>query len=152
MKIKIIFVVFTIAIVLAALFIRSFWPLFMSTSIEPLSIQQIRSAMQRVGGDTVVEREATEAIQHFRSRNSSDTSSLMNCPSIDRLAALLEGEVLGIWPDGAAGIGVPAHVRIRRGDHANYQFIYIFAAGSSPAPNTPGLEFVSKSVFLRRTG
>jgi hypothetical protein len=149
-KIIIPIVVIATAIVLVA-FLSSFGPLLKSASSEPLSIQQIRSVIQKVGGESVIEKEATEAIRRFRAVSGSAGSDLTNCPSIDKMAALMEGEVLGIW-DGVNGVDLPDHIRIRRGTHSNYQFIYILAAGSSPAPNTSDIQFVSRSVYLRNTG
>ena len=150
MKIKITFaiIIVLVAIVLT-LFCRFFGRSLSSTSSEPLSIQQIRSAIEKVGGDSVLEKEATEAIRHFREGTGSAGSEPTNCPSIDKLAALTVGEVLPI--SGFDEYGLPAHVLIRRGGHFNYQFIYILASGSSPAVKTSEIQFVSRSVYLRDT-
>lgn len=116
-----------------------------------ISVQQIQAAMEQVGGEVIVEREATEAILHLGRKNGANASDITNCPAITRMASLIGGEVVGIWPDDTGGIGIPAHVRMRRGTHTNYQFIYIFAEGSAPRTNSPMLRLVSGSVYLRDT-
>jgi hypothetical protein len=111
--------------------------------VAPLSIQQIQVAIQKSGGEKVIEKEASETLAYFGDGDSVKIfhdSDFTNCPAITNMASLLGGQVMGVWTDGADGIGVPAHVLIRLGSHFDYQFIYIFGTGSSPATNNIKIE------------
>ena len=74
-----------------------------------------------------------------------------NYPALSTMASLVRGEIVDVVPDGGAGVGVPAHVLIRRGSHFDYQFIYIFGPGSVPSTNNLKIQPVSGTVYFRNT-
>jgi hypothetical protein len=119
---------------------------------EPtLSLQQIRAAIQAVGGEKVLQKEAAEAISRFGKTDGSNGFSVTNFTSIAKMAAIVGGEVIDVTPADTDGIGVPAHVLVRRGSHFNYQFIYIFGTESPPATNNLSLELIEGATYLRNT-
>lgn len=77
--------------------------------------------------------------------------NITNCPSIIKMASLVDGEVVDVEPDGVSGIGVPAHILIRRGSHSDYQFIYVFGTGKAPVTINSKLEFINDGIYLRNT-
>ncbi|HMJ66710.1 MAG TPA: hypothetical protein VK615_15305, partial [Candidatus Binatia bacterium] len=113
-------------------------------------IPQIRAAIQTSGGNEVLEQEAAKAILSYS--NGTDSLNITNCPAITKMASLVGGQIIGVAPDGTAGVGVPAHVLIRRGSHSDYQFIYIFGTASVPATNNLKIELISGAIYLRNTG
>ncbi len=104
--------------------------------------------MQKAGGEEILGKEAAEAILRFGRNNGANSHDLTNCPAIGKMASLLGGEIVGMWPSGG---GVPAHIKIRRGGHLDYQFVYIFGTGSVPNSSSEGLIPVGGSVYLRNT-
>jgi hypothetical protein len=155
MKRKFRVIAFTLAILSCfGLFLFRHVYLLAYKSVPPLSIQQIQQAIQKAGGEKVIEKEASETLAHFGDDDSVKIfydSDFTNCPAITNMASLLGGQVMGIWTAGADGIGVPAHVLIRRGSHFDYQFIYIFGTGSVPATNNLSIELISGTIYLRNT-
>ena len=116
-------------------------------STSPLSTQQLRAAIDKAGGNEVLQTEATKAILNETANGTGTT----NCPAISTLASLVGGQILDVEPDGTAGVGVPAHVLIRRGSHFDYQFIYIFGSGSVPSTNNLKIEMITGGIYLRNT-
>lgn len=111
----------------------------------------LEAALQKVGGKDQVEREASNVLMRFGGKNMKlfDSSDLTNCPAISQTASIVGGEVLGIWPDGADGINVPAHVRIRFGNHSHYSFILIIGKGSVlSSTNSLNLKQISSLIYL----
>jgi hypothetical protein len=117
--------------------------------VASLSIEQIQAAIQKSGGEEVLRKEAAGAI--LRDPDGKGSFGFTNCPAITKMASVVGGEIIDIIPDGADGIGVPAHVLIRRGSHFDYQFIYIFGTGSVSAANNREIELVNGPIYLRNT-
>jgi hypothetical protein len=112
------------------------------------STEQLNDAMEKSGGEKLLGKEAAEAILRFGSNDGASAYDLTNCPAITKMASLIGGEIVGMWP---AGGGVPAHIRIRRGSHFDYQFVYIFETGSVPTSSSERLIHVGGPVYLRNT-
>ena len=112
------------------------------------STEQLKEAMQKAGGEETLGKEAAEIILRFGSNNGANSHDLTNCPAIGRMASLIGGDIVGMWPSGG---GVSAHIKIRRGSHFDYQFVYIFGTGSMPQSSSEGLIHIGGSVFFRNT-
>ena len=141
---------FAIVVVFSCvLFLLMLPVLLVYKSSPPLSINQIQTAIQKSGGDEALENEASRAISTYNQNAS--TLNNTNCPAIAMMASLVEVRILDVMPDDCAGLGVPAHVLIRRGSHFNYQFIYIFSAGTVPKTNNLAIDLISGSIYLRNT-
>ena|SRR5882724_1222447 len=118
--------------------------------VASLSIQQLQEAIQKAGDEDVLEKQANEAIRRYS--NGAISIEITNCPAITRMASIVGGQIVQVVPDGVDGIGVPAHVLIRRGSHFDYQFIYIFGTGVVPSTNNLDIELIGGSIYLRNTG
>lgn len=118
-------------------------------SAASFSIQQIQAAIQQAGGNEVLQKEAAKAILSYN--EGANSPDVTNCPALTRMASLVGGEIVDVVPDGGDGVGVPAHVLIRRGSHFDYQFIYIFGPGLVPSTNNLKIELVSGTIYLRNT-
>ena len=123
----------------------------MDSSGPPVSIEQIQAAIQKSGGNEILQQEAAKAMLNYTNGGTMPIIDITNCPAIVNMASFVEGEVVDVTPDGAAGIGVPAHIELRRGSHFDYQFIYIFGTGMMPSKNNQKLKFISAGVYLRNT-
>jgi hypothetical protein len=145
---KRIMVIFALAIILFAaafFFIRGgIFPGPKSGAV--FSADQLKDAMQKSGGQELLGKEVAEAVLRF-GNNHASADDLTNCPAITKMASLIGGEILGMWPSS----GVPAHIMIRRGGHFDYQFVYIFETRSVPTSSSEGLIHVGGPVYLRNT-
>jgi hypothetical protein len=151
MKRKLIIAAFAIVILccLAVFLLRHAYLLVPYKQVTPLSIHQIQEMVQKAGGGKVLQKEAAEAI--LLHVNDAHSLGITNCPAITRMASLVGGEIIRVDPDDTDGVGVPAHVLIRRGSHFDYQFIYIFGTGSVPATNNLKIELIRDGIYLRNT-
>ena len=146
MKLKVTVIAFAIVILscFATLLLRHQF-LLSHKSAASLSIQQIQAAVQKAGGDKVLQQEAAKAIA------GAGSPDVTNCPTISRMASLVGGTIVDVVPNGGDGVGVPAHVLIRRGSHFDYQFIYNFGTGSVPPTNNLKIELISGTIYFRNT-
>ena len=125
--------------------------LFDDERTPSLSVQQIQSFAQKSGGNEVLQQEATKAMLNYSNGDTTPDINITNCPAIIKMAGLMDGRVVDVEPAGTSGIGIPAHILIRRGSHFDYQFIYIFGVGMAPAPDSSKLKFVGDGIYLRNT-
>jgi hypothetical protein len=150
MKHRFIVVAFAILVFACfAIFLLRHMHLLTHRSVASLSIQQIQAAIQKAGGDQALQKEASKAILNYN--QGANIPNNTNCPAIAMMASLVKGEIIDVVPDGADGVGVPAHVLIRRGSHFDYQFIYIFGTGSVPSTNNLKIQLISGAIYLRNT-
>jgi hypothetical protein len=125
--------------------------LFDDERTPSLSVQQIEVLAQKSGGNEVLQQEATKAMLNYGNGDTTPDINITNCPAIIKMASLMEGEVVDVEPAGTSGIGIPAHILIRRGSHFDYQFIYIFGVGIIPATGSSELKFIGDGIYLRNT-
>ncbi len=125
--------------------------LFDDERTPSLSVQQIQALAQKSGGNEVLQQEATKAMLNYSNGDTTPDINITNCPAIIKMASLMEGEVVDVEPAGTSGIGIPAHILMRRGSHFDYQFIYIFGVGMTPATGSSKLKFISDGIYLRNT-
>jgi hypothetical protein len=125
--------------------------LFEGERTPSLSVQQIQALAQESGGNEVLQQEATKAMLNYNNGNATPDINITNCPAIIKMASLMTGEVIDVEPAGASGIGIPAHILIRRGSHFDYQFIYIFGVGMTPSSGSSQLKFIGDGIYLRNT-
>jgi hypothetical protein len=137
-----------IASVAAAFLLIRQGVMLMPKSAGVFSTQQLNEAIQKAGGPEILAKESDELLLWSKGGFTS-SFDLKNSPAISKLASLIGGEIVGIWPSGG---GVPAHIKIRRGSHFDYQFIYIFGSGSVPDTSSESLVQIGGSVYLRNTG
>jgi hypothetical protein len=116
--------------------------------VPELSREQIKEAMEKAGGDELLGKEAREAILRFGGDDRSNDHKLTNYVAISKMASLIGGIIVGMWPIDEE---VPAHIKIRRGSHFDYQFVYIFGTGLAPTSSSEKLIPVDGSVYLRNT-
>ena len=112
----------------------------------------IKAAIAKSGEEAAINAEADHALSRFSgdSLKFFTEGEVNNMPSIKKLSEELHGEILGIWPAGADGAGIPAHVRIRFGDHFSYRFILLSGNSSiSRSLDHVQIRAVGKGIYCK---
>jgi hypothetical protein len=112
----------------------------------------IKEAIAKSGEEAAINAEAEHALSTFRgdSLKFFNQEEVNNMSSTRKLSDELHGEILGIWPSGADGAGVPAHVRIRFGEHFSYKFILLFGTSTNlHSLNGEQFKAIGKGIYCK---
>lgn len=105
--------------------------------------QQAETAIRDAGGADALEKEAKFVLSNFQVGSDWET----NCPVITRLNTLLSpyGHYPWVVVDQK---NLPAHVVVRFGSHAYYEYVWIFDPARVPLEKIEGVEHLSGAVYL----
>ena len=111
--------------------------------------QQAETAIRDAGGADVLEREAKFILSNFQVGSDWKTTSNSgtNCPAITKLHSLLSPD--GHYPWVVTNQKyLPAHVVIRFGSHAHYEYVWIFDPAHVPLGKIEGVAHLGGAVYL----
>jgi hypothetical protein len=115
--------------------------------------QQAETAIRDVGGTDALGKEAKFILSNFQAGSDWQT----NCPAITKLHSLLspDGHYPWVVKDYEYLPNLPAHVVIRFGSHANYEYVWIFDPAhvpfdpaDVPPGKSEGVEHLGGAVYL----
>ena len=109
--------------------------------------QQAETAIRDAGGTDALEKEAKFILSNFQVGSDWKT----NCPAITKLDSLLNpqrGPDSWIRRDQEYLRNLPAHVVIRFGSHAHYEYVWIFDPAHVPLEKIEGVEHLGGAVYL----
>lgn len=114
--------------------------------------QQAETAIRDAGGTDALEKEATIILSSFQAGSDWQTTSNSgsNCPVITKLHSLLspDGHYPWVVTDHEYLPNLPAHVVIRFGSHAHYEYVWIFDPAHVPLGKIEGAERLGGAVYL----
>lgn len=105
--------------------------------------QQAETAIKDVGGVDALEKEAKFILSSSQVGPDWET----NCPAITKLDSLLSAYKMDSWVVMDQET-LPAHVVVRFGSHAHYEYVWIFDPAHLPLGNMEGVEHLSGAVYL----
>jgi hypothetical protein len=109
--------------------------------------QQAETAIRDAGGVGALEQEAKISLSNFQLGSDWKT----NCPAITKLDSLLNpqrGTDSWVRRDQEYLPNLPAHVVIRFGSHAHYEYVWIFDPAHVPLGKIDGGEHLGGAVYL----
>lgn len=109
--------------------------------------QQAEAAIRDAGGTDALEKEAKSILSNFQVGSDWKT----NCPAITKLDSLLNprhGPDSWVRRDQEYLPTLPAHVVIRFGSHAHYEYVWIFDPAHVPLEKIEGVEHLGGAVYL----
>lgn len=109
--------------------------------------QQAETAIRDAGGTDALEKEAKFILSNFQVGSDWKT----NCPAITKLDSLLNprrGPDSWVRRDQEYLPNLPAHVVIRFGSHAHYEYVWIFDPANVPLGKIEGVEHLGGAVYL----
>ena len=108
--------------------------------------QQAETAIRDAGGADALEKKAKFILSNFQVGSDWET----NCPAITKLDSLLNPPVKDSWVvvDEKNLPALPAHVVVRFGSHAHYEYVWIFDPAHVPLEKIEGVEHLSGAVYL----
>ena len=114
--------------------------------------RQAETAMRDAGGTDAIEKEAKFLLSNFQVESDWKTTSNSesNCPAITKLHSLLspDGHYPWVVVDGEYLPNLPAHVVVRFGSHAHYEYVWIFDPAHVPLGKIEGAEHLGGAVYL----
>ena len=114
--------------------------------------QQAETAIRDAGGTDALEKEAKFIVSNFRVESDWKTTSNSgsHCPAITKLHFLLspDGHYPWVVADQANQKNLPAHVVVRFGSHAYYEYVWIFDPAHVPLEKIKGVEHLGGAVYL----
>lgn len=113
--------------------------------------KQAEAGIKEVGGTDILEKEATSILNNFRAGSNQTWQSISangnNCPTITKLYALLSPYGPGLWVV-EDNKNLPAHIVIRLGSHAYYEYMWIFDPKHIPLVKIKSVEHLGGAVYL----
>jgi hypothetical protein len=109
--------------------------------------KQAETAIRDAGGTDTLEKEAKFILSNFQVGSDWKT----NCPAITKLDSLLNprrGPDFWVRRDQECLPNLPAHVVIRFGSHAHYEYVWIFDPVNVPLGKIEGVEHLGGAVYL----
>ncbi len=109
--------------------------------------QQAEMAIKDAGGTDALGKEAKFILSNFQMGSDWKT----NCPAITKLDSLLNpqrGPDSWVMRDQEYLPHLPAHVVIRFGSHAHYEYVWIFDPSNVPLAKIAGVEHLGGAVYL----
>jgi hypothetical protein len=109
--------------------------------------QQAETAIRDAGGVDALEKEAKFILSNFQVGLDWKT----NCPAITKLDSLLNpqrGPDSWLMRDQEYLPNLPAHVVIRFGSHAHYEYVWIFDPAHVPLGKIEGVVHLGGAVYL----
>lgn len=105
--------------------------------------QQAETAIRDAGGTDALEKEAKSILSDYQLGSDWKT----NCPTISKLQSQLSpyGHYPWVVTDKKS---LPAHVVIRFGSHAYYEYVWIFDPAHVPLGKIEGVEHLGGAVYL----
>ena len=114
--------------------------------------QQAETAIRDAGGTVVLEKEAKFILSNVQVGSDWKTASNSgsNCPAITKLHSLLSpnGHYPWVVTDQEYLPNLPAHVVIRFGSHAHYEYVWIFDPAHVPPGKIEGVGHLGGAVYL----
>jgi hypothetical protein len=114
--------------------------------------QQAETAIRDAGGTDALGKEAKFILSNFQVGSDWDTTSNTgsNCPAITKLHSLLSpnGHYPWVRRDQEYLPNLPAHVVIRFGSHAYYEYVWIFDPAHVPLGKIEGAVHLGGAVYL----
>jgi hypothetical protein len=114
--------------------------------------QQAETAIGDAGGTDALEKEAKFILRNFQVGSDWKTTSNSgsNCPAITKLHSLLSpnGRYPWVVKDQEYLPNLPAHVVIRFGSHAHYEYVWIFDPAHVPLGKIEGVVHLGGAVYL----
>lgn len=111
--------------------------------------QQAETAIRDAGGADALAKEAKVVLSNFQVGSDWKT----NCPAITKLDSLLNperGTDSWVMRDQEYLPNLPAHVVIRFGSHAHYEYVWIFDPAHVPLGKVEGVEHLGGAVYLSK--
>jgi hypothetical protein len=110
--------------------------------------QQAETAIRDAGGGDALGKEAKLILSDFQVGSDWQT----NCPAITKLHSLLspDGHYPWVVKDQEYLANLPAHVVIRFGSHAHYEYVWIFDPAHVPVGKIEGVEHLGGAVYLSK--
>ena len=105
--------------------------------------QQAETAIRDAGGVDALAKEVKFVLSNFQVGSDWET----NCPAITKLDSLLNPHDTDSWVV-ADQNNLPAHVVIRFGSHAYYEYVWIFDPAHVPLEKIEGVEHLGGAVYL----
>lgn len=109
--------------------------------------QQAETAIRDAGGADALEKEAKFILSNFQVGSDWKT----NCPAITKLDSLLNprrGPDSWVRRDQEYLPNLPAHVVVRFGSHAHYEYVWIFDPAHVPLGKIEGAVHLGGAVYL----
>jgi len=115
--------------------------------------QQAVTAISDVGGVEILGQEATSILTNSQVGSTSMITTLnsgTNCPAITKLDSLLNPNGIDSWVvmNQEKLRALPAHVVVRFGSHAYYQYVWIFDPAHVPLEKIERVEHLGGAVYL----
>jgi len=112
--------------------------------------RQAETAIRDAGGTDALGKESKFILSNFQVGSDWKTS----CPAISKLDSLLNpqhGPDFWVMRDQEYLPNLPAHVVIRFGSHAHYEYVWIFDPASVPLGKIEGAVHLGGAVYLSKT-
>jgi hypothetical protein len=108
--------------------------------------QQAETAIRDAGGADALAKEAKFVLNNSQVGSDWET----NCPAITKLDSLLNPPVTDSWlrADQEMLRDLPAHVVVRFGSHAYYEYVWIFDPAHVPLEKIEGVEHLNGAMYL----
>ena len=114
--------------------------------------EQAEIAIKKVGGAAVLEKEAKAILSKYRARPgelwTDGGNDVRNYPVIMKLSTLLPPPYKYDFWVVEDEESLPAHVVIRFGSHAHYEYIWVFDPADMPLGKIEGVEHLGGTVYL----